>query len=70
VGDVDREGGEVARECAKERDLSFRDGSPPGRPLAAEGQVVERDRLQVGTEYSRINLAFPLTRDQPRLPGR
>jgi hypothetical protein len=57
VGDVDRQRGEVAREPGKQRDLSFRDGPPPGRPLAAEGQVVERDRLQVGSEYSGINLS-------------
>jgi len=58
MGDVDRQRGEVARQCAKERDLSFRDGSPPGRPLAAEGQVVERDRLQVASEYSGINIGI------------
>jgi hypothetical protein len=56
---VDRERGEIARHRGKKRDLRLRDGAPPGRPLAAEGQVVERDRLQVGTEYSEINLAAP-----------
>jgi hypothetical protein len=59
VRDVDDERGEVAGHCGKERDLRFRDGAPPGGPLAAEGQVVERDRLQVGSEYSGIGINPP-----------
>jgi hypothetical protein len=59
VDGIDRERGKIARHRGKKRDLRLRDGAPPGRPLAAERQVVERDRLQVGTEYSEINLAAP-----------
>ena len=36
VTGVDREWGEVAGDPGKERDLSLRDGAPPGRPLTAE----------------------------------
>jgi len=36
VAGVDREWGEVAGDPGKKRDLSLRDGAPPGRPLAAE----------------------------------
>jgi hypothetical protein len=56
---VDRQRGEVAGNPGKQRDLSLRDGAPPRRPLAAEGEVVERDRLQVGSEYSGINIPGP-----------
>jgi hypothetical protein len=56
---IDGERGEIACHGGKKRDLRLRDGAPPGRPLAAEGQVVERDRLQVATEYSEINLTAP-----------
>jgi hypothetical protein len=52
VGGVDREGGEIAGNGGEEHDLRFGDGAPAGCPLAAEGEVVERDRLQVGSEYS------------------
>src|SRR4029077_18522983 len=49
---VDRERREIAGDTGKQRDLCFGDGAPAGGPLAAEGKVVERDRLQVGSEYS------------------
>ena len=59
VGDVDRQGGEVAGNGGKERDFSFRDGPPSRGPLATEGQVVERDRFQVGSEYIGIRIWAP-----------
>jgi hypothetical protein len=57
VADVDGEGREVARHRRKQRDLRIRDGPTPSRPLASERQIVERDRLQVGSEYSGIKSA-------------
>jgi len=59
VGDVDRQGREVTGDGGKERDFSFRDGSSSRGPLATEGQVVERDRLQVASEYSGIKICAP-----------
>jgi hypothetical protein len=56
MGGVDRERGEVAGYGGEQRDLRFGDGAPPGRPLAAEGEVVERDRLQVGPSIARTTL--------------
>jgi hypothetical protein len=56
VGDVDRQGRKVAGDRGKERDFSFRDGAPSRGPLATEGQVVERDRFQVGSEYIEIRI--------------
>jgi hypothetical protein len=53
MGGIDRERGEVAGYGGEKRDLRFGDGAPPGRPLAAEGEVVERDRLQVGPSIAR-----------------
>jgi len=70
MDDVDREGGEIARHRGEQRDLRLRDGAPPGRPLAAEGQVVERDRLQVGSEYSGIKFASPGVNLGRLQPGR
>jgi hypothetical protein len=56
VGDVDRQGREIAGDGGKERDFGFRDGAPSRGPLATEGQVVERDRFQVGSEYIEIRI--------------
>jgi len=54
---IDGERGEVAGYGSEQRDLRFGDGAPPGRPLAAEGEVVERDRLQVGPSIAPNNPA-------------
>ncbi len=56
VPGVDGKRGEVACHSGEERDLRFRDGAPPRRPLAAEGKVVERDRLQVGASIARARI--------------
>jgi hypothetical protein len=60
MADIDGEGGEVARHRRKQCDLRIRDGPTPGRPLASERQIVERDRLQVGSEYSGIHTGIKI----------
>jgi len=59
VGDVDRQGREIAGNGGEERDFGFRDGAPSRGPLATEGQVVEGDRFQVGSEYIEIRIWAP-----------
>jgi hypothetical protein len=56
VGRVDGQRGEIAGYGGEQRDLGFGDGAPPGRPLAAEGKVVERDRLQIAPSIARTTL--------------
>jgi hypothetical protein len=56
MGGIDGQGGEIAGYGGEQRDLGFGDGAPPRRPLAAEGKVVERDRLQVGPSIARTTL--------------
>ena len=41
-----------AGDAGEQRYLCFGDGAAAGRPLAAEGEVVKSERLQIVAEYS------------------
>jgi len=52
VACLDRQRREVAGHAGEQRYLGIGDGAAAGRPLAAEGKVVKRERLQIVAEYS------------------
>src|SRR5207237_8988446 len=59
---LDRQRRQVAGDAGKQCYLGFGDGAAARRPLAAEGKVVERKRLQIGPSIAREagSLSFSL----------